>query len=243
MLKIRKLKISVGDKKILKGVDLDVKAGEVVCVMGPNGSGKSSLAGVIARNSKFSINSGTMSFRNKDITKLSAYKVAGLGVFLAHQNPVEIDGVDLGGFLFEVHKAVCKSKGEKSKSVFEFNDLVRGYMEVLCIDASFLERSLNVGLSGGEKKKIEILQMLVLDPEFVILDEIDSGLDVDALKTIGKVVCSFLNKKKGVLIITHYQRVLKYIKPDRVVVLEDGVISRSGGVEVVKSIERGGFKI
>ena len=241
MLEINKLKISVDDKLILNGVDLKIEKGEIVCIMGPNGSGKSSLAGSVARMPKYKIVDGTIKFNKKVLNSFTASKVAMSGIFLAHQNPAEVSGIALLSFLFEIHKVSCRAKKKDSLSIFEFTEIVEEYMKNMKIDVVFLERSFNVGLSGGEKKKIEILQMLVLDPELIILDEIDSGLDVDALKIVGNVVSDFLTKEKSLIVITHYKRILKYIRPDKVVLLEDGVVKMEGGIDIANKIESSGF--
>ncbi|MBL7058570.1 Fe-S cluster assembly ATPase SufC [Patescibacteria group bacterium] len=241
MLKIKNLKVNIENKEILKGVILNIKEGEIICIMGPNGSGKSSLASTIMGNQKYRVKSGEIIYKKNIITKTSVNHRASAGIFLAHQNPSEIFGVDLISYLFEIHKGYSKAKNIKALSVFDFNEKVKVYMKDLQIDDEFLQRSLNFGLSGGEKKKIEILQMLILQPELIILDEIDSGLDVDALKLIARVINKYFDAKKAILIITHSKKILSYIKPTRVAIMKDGRIQKSGDSSLVALIEKKGF--
>lgn len=243
MIKIKNLKASVAKKQILSGVNLNINKGEVVAIMGPNGSGKSSLASVVMGNPKFQINAGDILFGGKSILKKKSFERACLGIFMAHQNPSEIHGVETSGYLFEVHKSIAKARGDDILSVFDFTKKLNEFISFLNISDTFLSRSLNVGLSGGEKKKIEILQMLVINPSFIILDEIDSGLDVDALRLIAGIINDEINKdkRKAVLIITHSKKILNHIKPDKVLIMKDGLIEKIGGKEIIDKVEKKGF--
>lgn len=233
MLKIEKLKVEIEGKEVLTGLDLEIKDGEVVAVMGPNGSGKSTLAYTLA--GKYP-NTGKILWNKKDISNLKPEERAKLGVFLANQQPVAIPGLTVNRFLWSLHK--------KPMQIMEFRGWVEKKAESLGIDKELLKRGLNDGFSGGERKKVEILQMLVLEPKLVILDEIDSGLDVDALKRVTQVVADEVkNRKMAVLVITHYSRILKYLRPDRIAILKAGKIEQIGGWEVVEKIENFGYEI
>ncbi len=240
MLKIQNLKSHVNNKQILNGINFEIKSGEVVSIMGPNGSGKSSLASVIAGNPKFKIN-GLILFENKKINNLKSFERSLLGIFLAHQSPSAISGIDLSSYLFEIHKSAASFKKLKPKSIFDFNLELESYIKKLKIKKEFLNQSLNIGLSGGEKKKIEMLQMLVLDPKLIILDEIDSGLDVDSLKLVAQIIKEFKDESKAIIIITHLRKILDYIKPDKVLVMKDGNIFKEGGVNLITELEKRGF--
>jgi len=240
MLNIEKLKVSVGDKEVLKGVDIEVKKGEVHAIMGPNGSGKSTLAYSLMGHPLYEINSGSVLFDGEDIVDVEPHEKAQKGLFLAFQYPMEIPGLQMESFL---RSAVSAVKGKKeTKDVFEFHRKVLKEMRYLGIDESFANRYLNDGFSGGEKKRAEVLQMLLLEPRMAILDETDSGLDIDAIKIVAKGVNRLKDKGMSILIITHYQRILDYIRPDRVSVLSGGKILKTSGPELAKELEKTGYK-
>lgn len=237
-LVINDLHVTVEDTEILKGVTLQVKKGEVVALMGPNGSGKSTLAYVLMGHPKYIITGGKIFYKGKDITELEPDERAKLGLFLSFQYPHEIPGVTLTNFLRTAYNSV---KGTKI-SVMEFHKMLKEKMAMLKIDPSFTTRYLNEGFSGGEKKRAEILQMAVLQPEMAILDETDSGLDVTSLRIVGEGVTSMLRPNLSVLIITHYQRILEYIKPQRTYIMVKGKIIREGGPELAHEIEKHGYR-
>ena len=241
MLEIKNLQASINNKAILKGLNLTIKPGELHAMMGPNGSGKSTLANVLSGKNGYEI-SGELKFKGEDIKKISVDERARKGIFLAFQYPLEIPGVNTNIFLKTSLNAIRKSKGEKELDTLAFLKLVREKSSELGIDEKTLSRQLNVGFSGGEKKKNEILQMKILDPSFSILDETDSGLDIDALKIVAKGVNSSRDSKKSFLVITHYQRLLDYIKPDFVHVLSDGKIIKTGCGELAQELEKTGYK-
>ncbi len=241
MLEIKDLKASINNKPILKGLNLNIKAGELHAIMGPNGSGKSTLANVLSGKSGYDI-SGKLTFKGEDLKAISVEKRAQKGIFLAFQYPLEIPGVNTNNFLKTSLNSVRKAKGDKEIDTLAFLKLVKEKSAELGIDEKILSRQLNVGFSGGEKKKNEILQMKILDPNLSILDETDSGLDIDALKIIAKGVNSSRNGKNSFLVITHYQRLLDYIKPDFVHVLSDGKIIKTGCSELAEELEKTGYK-
>ena len=241
MLEIKELITKVNEKSILNGVNLNVKAGEVHAIMGPNGSGKSTLANVLSGKNGYQI-SGSIKFNGEDLTGVSIEERAQKGIFLAFQYPLEIPGVNTNNFLKTSLNTVRKARGEKELDTLTFLKLVKEKSSELGIDEKFLSRQLNVGFSGGEKKKNEILQMKLLDPILVILDETDSGLDIDALKTVANGVNSSRDVKRAFLVITHYQRLLNYINPDFVHVLANGKIVKSGGMELAEQLEKTGYK-
>tara|TARA_Y100000590_G_scaffold299385_1_gene337573 strand:+ start:1711 stop:2445 length:735 start_codon:yes stop_codon:yes gene_type:complete len=241
MLEIKNLKASIKEKQILKGLNLTIKPGELHAIMGPNGSGKSTLANILSGKNGYEI-SGELNFQGENLEKISIEERAQKGIFLAFQYPLEIPGVNTNIFLKTSLNAIRKSKGEKELDSFAFLKLVKEKSAELGIDEKILSRQLNVGFSGGEKKKNEILQMKILDPNFSILDETDSGLDIDALKIIAKGVNSSRNKKNSFLVITHYQRLLDYIKPDFVHVLSDGKIIKTGDGDLAQELEKTGYK-
>ena len=241
MLEIKNLQVSINNKSILKGLNLSIKPGELHAIMGPNGSGKSTLANVLSGKSGYKI-SGKLNFEGKDLKEITIEERAKKGIFLAFQYPLEIPGVKTNNFLKTSLNSIRKARGEKEIDTLSFLKLVKEKSSELGIDENFLSRQLNVGFSGGEKKKNEILQMKILDPNFSILDETDSGLDIDALKVIANGVNSSRNKKKSFLVITHYQRLLNYIKPDFVHVLSDGKIVKSGCSELAEELEKTGYK-
>ena len=241
MLEIKNLQVSINEKPILKGLDLNIKAGELHAIMGPNGSGKSTLANILSGKDGYEI-SGDLNFQGKSLKSLPVEERAQKGIFLAFQYPLEIPGVNTNNFLKTSLNSVRKAKGEKELDSISFLKLVKEKSSELGIDEAILSRQLNVGFSGGEKKKNEILQMKILNPCLSILDETDSGLDIDALKIIANGVNSSRNKKKSFLVITHYQRLLDYIKPDFVHVLSDGKIVKTGCSELAEELEKSGYK-
>jgi Fe-S cluster assembly ATP-binding protein len=241
MLSIRDLHAQIGDRKILKGLDLEVAAGEVHAIMGPNGSGKSTLASVLAGREGYEVTRGSVSYLGEDLLAMEPEERARAGVFLAFQYPVEIPGVNNAYLLKAALNAVRKQRGESELDAFEFLELVRGKMKLMQMDESFLNRGVNEGFSGGEKKRNEILQMAVLEPKLALLDETDSGLDIDALRVVAKGVNSLRSPERAIVLVTHYQRLLDYIEPDRVHVLSDGRIRKSGDKGLALELERRGY--
>jgi len=240
MLEIKNLKASINNKPILKGLTLSIKPGELHALMGPNGSGKSTLANVLSGKNGYEV-SGELNFMGENLKKIPVEERAQKGIFVAFQYPLEIPGVNTNNFLKTSLNSVRKAKGDKEIDTLAFLKLVKEKSAELGIDEKILSRQLNVGFSGGEKKKNEILQMKILDPNLSILDETDSGLDIDALKIIAKGVNSSRNEKKSFLVITHYQRLLDYIKPDFVHVLSDGKIIKTGCSELAEELEKTGY--
>ena len=241
MLDIKNLKASVEGKKILKGFNLKIKSGEVHAIMGPNGSGKSTLANVLTGKNGYEIE-GKILYQGKDLLTLPIEERAQKGLFMAFQYPLEIPGVNTNNFLKTSLNTIRKVRGLKELDSLDFLKLVKTKTKNLKIDEKILNRQLNVGFSGGEKKKNEILQMKILDPNLSILDETDSGLDIDALKIVAKGVNSSRNNEKSFLVITHYQRLLDHIKPDFVHVLSDGKIIKTGCGELAEELEKTGYK-
>jgi Fe-S cluster assembly ATP-binding protein len=243
VLKINNLhvKLEEEDKAILKGVDLDVGAGELHAVMGPNGSGKSTLSYVLAGRDGYAVTEGTATLDGRDLLAMEPEERAAAGLFLAFQYPVEIPGVGNMTFLRTALNAQRKARGEAELNAAEFLRLMREKAKVLNIEAELLKRPVNVGFSGGEKKRNEILQMAVLEPRMCILDETDSGLDIDAMKLVADGVNGLRSPERGFLVITHYQRLLNYIVPDVVHVMADGRIVQSGGPELALEVERNGY--
>lgn len=254
LLKINNLKAQINSTKILNGVDLNINKNEIHVIMGPNGSGKSTLSNAIMGNPKIRVTSGTIDFEEKNVTKLKPEDRAKLGIFMAFQYPREIEGVQLNEFLFAAYNSISKgftqSKAGRASNksrvthmdVFEFNKKLEHEANKLNMDPEFLTRVLNKGFSGGEKKKAEMLQLSILNPKLAILDETDSGLDVDALKIVSKAINNFHNKNNSILLITHYQRILKYIKPDYVHVMIDGKIVKSGKKDLARELEKKGYE-
>lgn len=241
MLKINNLHASVEDKAILKGINLEVKAGEVHAIMGPNGSGKSTLASVIAGKEDYEMTKGEILFENEDISELDPEERAHKGVFLSFQYPVEIPGVSVTNFIRTAINETRKAKKLPAMPANEMLQMIREKSEMLEIDRKFLSRSLNEGFSGGEKKRNEIFQMAMLEPKLAILDETDSGLDIDALRIVANGVNKLKSKDNAVVLITHYQRLLDYIVPDFVHVLHEGRIVKSGGKELALELEEKGY--
>src|SRR5579871_6623251 len=241
MLEIKNLHAEVDGKKILRGIDLTVNAGEVHAVMGPNGSGKSTLAGVLAGRDAYEITEGEVTYEGKDLLELEPEERAGEGIFLAFQYPVEIPGVNNSYFLRAALNAQRKYRGEEEISSAAFVKLVKEKLNVLHIDQSLFNRPVNEGFSGGEKKRNEIFQMAVLEPKLAILDETDSGLDIDALRTVAEGVNALRSPERGIIVVTHYQRLLNYIVPDFVHVLAEGRIVKSGGKELALELEARGY--
>lgn len=242
MLSIKNLYASIENKEILKGVNLEIKPGQIHVVMGPNGSGKSTLASVLAGNPHFNISSGSVEFLGQDITLAKPDERAQSGLFLAFQNPVEIPGVSVANALRLAYNNIAQAQNREQLDVPKFRDLLLSKMTELFIPDDFVGRSLNEGFSGGEKKKMEILQAIILEPKFLILDEIDSGLDIDALRVISNIINRWRGAGKSILLITHYQQILKYVEPDFVHVFMDGKILRSGGKDLVQYLEKKGYK-
>ena len=241
LLDITDLHAAVEDKPILKGVNLQVRAGEIHAVMGRNGSGKSTLSKVLAGHPAYRVTSGSVRYRGQDLFELEPEERARLGVFLGFQYPVEIPGVSNLEFLRVATNARRDKQGAEELDTFAFEDHVREKLAVVQMDPAFLERSVNEGFSGGEKKRNEILQMALLQPELAILDETDSGLDIDALKTVAEGVNAYRADDNAIILITHYQRLLDYIKPDYVHVMYKGEIVRSGGPELALELEKDGY--
>lgn len=241
MLKIENLHASVDNKSILKGINLEIKAGEVHAIMGPNGSGKSTLASVIAGKEDYEVNQGRILLNDKNIEDLAAEERAHKGIFLSFQYPVEIPGVSVTNFMKTAINETRKAQGLEEMPAKDMLKLIREKSELLEIDRKFLSRSLNEGFSGGEKKRNEIFQMAMLEPKLAILDETDSGLDIDALRIVANGVNKLRSTDNAMLVITHYQRLLDYIVPDFVHVLYDGRIVKSGGKELAHELEEKGY--
>lgn len=241
MLKIKNLHASVDGEKILKGINLEINAGEVHAIMGPNGSGKSTLASVIAGNEDFEVTEVDILFEKANISELSPEERAHKGIFLSFQYPIEIPGVSVTNFIKTSINQVRKARGQKDMPANEMLKKIREKSALLDMDRKFLSRSLNEGFSGGEKKRNEIFQMAMLEPKLAILDETDSGLDIDALRIVSDGVNRLRNKGNATLVITHYQRLLDYVIPDVVHVLMDGKIVKTGGKELAKELEERGY--
>jgi Fe-S cluster assembly ATP-binding protein len=241
LLEIKDLRVRVEDREILKGINLTLNAGEVHSIMGPNGSGKSTLAQVLARRETYQITGGEVLFNGKDLLAMKPEEAACEGLFLAFQYPVEIPGISNAYFLRSALNAIHKYRGQEEVDAMDFLPKLREKIKLLEMDEKLLNRSVNEAFSGGEKKRNEILQMAVLEPTLAILDETDSGLDIDALKIVAKGVNSMRGPERGILVVTHYQRLLDYIVPDCVHVLVDGRIVRSGGPELALQLEDQGY--
>jgi Fe-S cluster assembly ATP-binding protein len=243
LLEVRDLWVEVDGKKILQGLDLTVEAGEVHAIMGPNGSGKSTLAHVIAGRPGYEVTKGSISYDGKDLLDLDPEERAREGVFLAFQYPVEIPGVANSYFLKEALNAARKHRGQEELDAVDFLDMVKEKAQLVGMDDRFLSRGVNEGFSGGEKKRNEILQMAVLEPRLAVLDETDSGLDIDALRTVADGINRLRSPERAMVLVTHYQRLLGHVVPDRVHVLAGGRIVRSGGKELALELERQGYEM
>lgn len=241
MLNIENLTVSVDDKTILKGLNLDVPAGEVHAIMGPNGAGKSTLGYTLAGRPNYEVTQGAVDFNGEDLLEKDVHERAAAGLYLSFQYPLEIPGVPAMTFIRTALNAQRKLRGEEEMSAPEFLKTIREVAKTLKIDMDMLKRPLNVGFSGGEKKRMEVLQMALLQPKFLILDETDSGLDIDALKVVSDGVNALRSDDRGMLVITHYQRLLDHIKPDRIHILVDGRIVHSGGPELALELEAHGY--
>ncbi|MEP2829590.1 MULTISPECIES: Fe-S cluster assembly ATPase SufC [Alphaproteobacteria] len=241
MLEIKNLHVTVDGKEILKGINLDIGAGEVHAIMGPNGSGKSTLSYVLAGRDGYEVTEGSVRFKGKDLLDMSVDERAAAGVFLAFQYPLEIPGVTTMNFLKTALNAQRKARGEEELDAVRFLKLVREKAKPLNVTDDMLKRALNVGYSGGEKKRAEVLQMSLLEPALAVLDETDSGLDIDALKTVAEGVNALRSPERAMVVITHYQRLLDYIVPDVVHVLSSGRIVKTGGKELAHELEKSGY--
>lgn len=241
MLEIKDLRVGMNGVEILKGVSLCVRRGEIHSIMGPNGSGKSTLSKALAGHPSFEIISGSVLFDGENLLEMEPEERGRAGLFLGYQHPVEIPGLSNAEFLRMAYNAKRSAEGKEELDAMEFEDVLDEKMGILGMDNKFRERGVNEGFSGGEKKKNEILQMAVLDPELAILDEIDSGLDIDALKVVADGVNSQMSKNKALIVITHYRRLLDYIKPDFIHVLSGGRIVKSGGFELASELEAEGY--
>ena len=241
MLEIKDLHVSIDGKEILKGLSLDVKPGEIHAIMGPNGSGKSTLSSVIAGNEDYEVTKGSIFYKNENIEDLSAEERANRGIFMSFQYPVEIPGITVTNFIKTAINSNLKARGEKEMAANEMLKKIRDKANMLEIDSKFLSRSLNEGFSGGEKKRNEIFQMAMLEPSLAILDETDSGLDIDALRIVANGVNKIKSSSNAIVIITHYQRLLDHIIPDYVHVLQDGKIAKSGNKELALELEEKGY--
>jgi Fe-S cluster assembly ATP-binding protein len=241
LLEIKNLHVKVGDHDVLRGIDLDVNAGEVHSIMGPNGSGKSTLAQVLSRRESYSVTGGEVLYNGKDLLAMKPEEAACEGIFMAFQYPVEIPGIGNAYFLRSALNAIRKHRGQDEMDAMDFLPMFREKLKLLDMDETMMNRSVNEGFSGGEKKRNEILQMAVLEPRLAILDETDSGLDIDALRIVAEGVNSMRNSERAIVVVTHYQRLLNYIVPDFVHVLVNGHIVRSGGPELAVELEETGY--
>ncbi len=241
MIKIENLNVNVEEKEILKGINLEVKPGELHVIMGRNGTGKSTLANVLVGKEKYIVTNGTVSFNGENLLDMSPEDRACAGLFLSFQYPVAIPGVNNMYFLKAAVNAVRKSRGEEEIDAVDFLSMIREKLKMVALDESFIHRPVNDGFSGGEKKRNEILQMIALEPKLSILDETDSGLDIDALKIVAKGVNDFRSPDRSFILITHYQRILNYMKPDFVHILMNGKIVKSGTMELAKEVEKKGY--
>ena len=241
LLEVKNLHVTVDNHEILKGIDLTINAGEVHSIMGPNGSGKSTLAQVLARRDAYHVTEGSVAFNGKDLLEMKPEEAACEGLFLAFQYPVEIPGISNAYFMRSALNAQRKFRGEEEMDAMDFLPFFREKLKLLDMDEKLMNRSLNEGFSGGEKKRNEVLQMSILQPKLAVLDETDSGLDIDALRIVANGVNALRSSDRGFLVVTHYQRLLNYIKPDFVHVLVDGKIVRSGGPELALELEEKGY--
>lgn len=243
LLEIDDLRISVEEKEIVHGVSLEIKPGEIHAIMGPNGSGKSTLSSTLMGHPKYKVSEGKVTFEKADLLKMAPNERAAAGLFLAFQYPKEIPGVNMVSFLRAAYNAVNQARNKKFKPLplYNFKKLLQEKMDLVGLGRGFMNRATNEGFSGGEKKKAEVLQMALLEPKLAILDETDSGLDIDALKTICEAIVEVKAPKQSILMITHYERMLKYLKPDHVHIMMDGKIVMSGGKELAAHLEKEGY--
>jgi Fe-S cluster assembly ATP-binding protein len=242
ILEIRNLKAAINNIEILKDLNLTVNRGEIHAIMGPNGSGKSTFSKVIAGHPAYQVLSGDIFFKNQNILNLDPDERSHLGIFLAFQYPIEIPGVSNEDFLRLAYNSKLKSNNKNEIDPIEFLSVIDEKLKIIDMSSTFLSRNVNEGFSGGEKKRNEILQMALLDPELAILDETDSGLDIDALKIISKGINNFMNKNKAIILITHYQRLLDYVKPDYIHVMQDGKIIKTGNAQLAEELEKKGYE-
>jgi Fe-S cluster assembly ATP-binding protein len=241
VLEIRNLHAGIDGREILKGLDLTVKAGEIHAIMGPNGSGKSTLAKVLAGHPSYQVTEGEIIYQGQNLLALAPDERARAGLFMAFQYPIEIPGVSNANFLRMAYNEIRRARGEEELDPLEFDDLLREKLKIVEMDPSFINRSVNEGFSGGEKKRNEILQMAVLEPKLAVLDETDSGLDIDALRIVASGINKLTKPDNAVMLVTHYQRLLNYITPDQVHVLFNGRIVKSGGKELALELEAKGY--
>ena len=241
MIKINNLNVNIDDKDILKGINLEVKPGELHVIMGRNGTGKSTLANVLAGNDKYTITNGSITYLDKNLLELSVEERACEGIFLSFQYPISIPGVNNMYFLKAAVNAIRKYNGKPEIDAVDFLSIAKNKLHQVSLDESFIHRPVNDGFSGGEKKRNEILQMIMLEPKLSILDETDSGLDIDALKVVADGVNNYRNSERSFILITHYQRILNFMKPDKIHVLMDGKIVKSGGTNLAKKLEEKGY--
>ena len=242
MFKIKNLEVSINNKKIIKDFNIELNPGELHVIMGPNGSGKSTLTNTIAGKDDYIVEKGDISLHNKSIIDLDPEERAGKGIFVSFQYPISLPGVNNIYFLKEAVNSIRKYRGEKEISSVEFMKKIKSKIKDVDFDESFINRAVNYGFSGGEKKRNEILQLLMMEPEVAILDETDSGLDIDALRTVAEGINTFRNSKRSIILITHYQRILDYLKPDKVHILMDGSIVKTGDIDLVNTLEEKGYK-
>jgi Fe-S cluster assembly ATP-binding protein len=242
ILEIRNLKVAINNIEILKGLNLTVNRGEIHAIMGPNGSGKSTFSKVIAGHPAYQVLSGDIFFKNQNLLNFEPDERSHLGIFLAFQYPIEIPGVSNEDFLRLAYNSKLKSNNKSEIDPIEFLSLINEKLKIIDMSSTFLSRNVNEGFSGGEKKRNEILQMALLDPELAILDETDSGLDIDALKIISKGINNYMTKNKAIILITHYQRLLDYVKPDYIHVMQDGKIIKTGNAQLAEELEKRGYE-
>ena len=242
MFKIKNLHVSIDNKKILKDFNINIKPGELHVIMGPNGSGKSTLTNTIAGKENYEVNSGDIIYNNKSLLPLNPEERVGEGVFVSFQYPTSLPGVNNVYFLKEAVNSIRKYNGQDEISSVEFMKKIKSKISDVDFNESFINRPVNDGFSGGEKKRNEILQLLMMEPNVAILDETDSGLDIDALKTVAQGINSYRNSKRSIILITHYQRILDYLDPDKIHILIDGTIVKQGGLELVDTLEEKGYK-